>query len=161
MHCVHIRLILLTCVSSDPTSSIWRPDVDRGAPGRGEVLIFILVNSWHHGSMMRSFRRACSSCSECRHSQRHTTTIWIRRVAHDDDLEHPAHEQEARLTTMIGTEFPQSLKNSTTTFQVAVRQPATTDLTDGPTRPLIGTSSTTTRSSGLALTEIRTMKLEE
>jgi hypothetical protein len=82
-------------------------------------------------------------------------------AAHDDDLEHPAHEQKARHTTTIDFEFPQSLKNSTTTFQVAVRQPTTTDLIDSLTQPLIGTSSMTTRSSGLALTEIRTMKPEE
>jgi hypothetical protein len=37
-------------------------------------------------------------------------------VAHDNDLEHPAHEQEARCTTTIGFEFPRSLKNSATTF---------------------------------------------
>jgi hypothetical protein len=60
----------------------------------------------------------------------------------------------------IGFEFPQSLKNSATTFQAAVRQPATTDPIDGPTRPPIGTLSTTTRSSGLALTEIRTMTVQ-
>jgi hypothetical protein len=75
-------------------------------------------------------------------------------TAHDDDLEHSAHEQEARHTTMIGFEFPRSLKKSATTFQVAVRQPATTDPIDGPTRPMIGTLSMTNRSSGLALTEI-------
>jgi hypothetical protein len=82
-------------------------------------------------------------------------------VVHDDDLEHPAHEQEARRMTTIGFEFPRSLKNSATTFQAAVRKPAMTDSIDDPTRPPIGTSSMTTRSSGLALTEIRTMKLEE
>jgi hypothetical protein len=80
---------------------------------------------------------------------------------HDDDLEHPSHEQEARRTATIGFEFPQSLKNSATTFQAAVRQPAMTDPIDGLTRPPIGTSSRTTRSFGLALTEIRIMKLEE
>jgi hypothetical protein len=79
----------------------------------------------------------------------------------DDDLEHPAHEQEARRTTTIDFKFPRSLKNSATTFQAAVRQPTTTDPIDGLTRPSIGTLSTTTRSSGLALTEIRTMKPEE
>jgi hypothetical protein len=79
-------------------------------------------------------------------------------AAHDDDLEHPAHEQEARRMTMIEFKFFWSLKNSATTFQAAVRQPATTDPIDGPTRPPIETSSTTTRSFGLALTEIRTMK---
>jgi hypothetical protein len=35
------------------------------------------------------------------------------------------------------------------------------NMIDNPTRPPIGTSSTTTRSSGLALTKIRTMKPEE
>jgi hypothetical protein len=30
-------------------------------------------------------------------------------AAHNDDLEHPTHEQEARHTTMIGFEFPRSL----------------------------------------------------
>jgi hypothetical protein len=80
---------------------------------------------------------------------------------HDDDLEHPAHEQEARLTTTIGFEFPRGLKNSATTFQVAIRQPATINPIDGPMRPPIGTSLMTIRSSGLALTEIRTMNLEE
>jgi hypothetical protein len=64
-------------------------------------------------------------------------------------------------TTTIDCEFPRSLKNSATMFQAVVMQLATTDPIDGPTRPPIGTSSTTTRSSGLALTEIRTMKLEE
>jgi hypothetical protein len=65
-------------------------------------------------------------------------------MVYDDDLEHPAHEQEARHTTMIDFEFPRSLKNSTTTFQAAVRQPVTTDPINGPTRPPIGTSSMTT-----------------
>jgi hypothetical protein len=61
----------------------------------------------------------------------------------------------------IGFEFPRSLKNSTITFQAAVRQPATTDPIDGSTRPPIGTSSTTTQSSGLALSEMRTTKPKE
>jgi hypothetical protein len=65
-------------------------------------------------------------------------------AVHDDDLEHPAHEQEVRRMTMIDCEFPRSLKNSVTTFQTVVRQPAMTDLIDGPTRPSIGTSSMTT-----------------
>jgi hypothetical protein len=82
-------------------------------------------------------------------------------VVHDDDLEHPAHEKEAQHTTMIDFEFPRSLKNSETTFQAVVTQEATTNLIDGLTRPPIGTSLTTTQSSGLALTEIRTMKPEE
>jgi hypothetical protein len=80
---------------------------------------------------------------------------------HDNDFEHPAHEQEVRRTTTIGFEFPRSLKNSATTFQATVKQPATIDPIDDPTRPPIGTSSKTTRSSGLVLTEIRTIKHEE
>jgi hypothetical protein len=82
-------------------------------------------------------------------------------VVHDDDFERTVYEQEARRTTTIGFEFPQSLKNSATTFQAAVRQPAMTDPIDGATRPPIETSSMTTQSSGLALIEIRTMKPEE
>jgi hypothetical protein len=73
---------------------------------------------------------------------------------HDDDLEHLPYEQEARCTTTIDFEFPQSLKNSTTTFRAAVMQPTMTYPINGLTRPPIGTSSTTTQSSGLALTEI-------
>jgi hypothetical protein len=82
-------------------------------------------------------------------------------VVHDDDLEHPAHKQEARCIMTIGFEFPRSLKNSATTFQAAVKQPATTDPIDDPTRPSIETLSMTTRSSGLDLTEIQTMNPEE
>jgi hypothetical protein len=82
-------------------------------------------------------------------------------VVHDDDLEHPAHEQEARRTTTIDFEFPRGLKNSVTMFQAAVRQLGKTNLIDGPTRPPIKISLMTTRSFGLALTEIRTMKPEE
>jgi hypothetical protein len=73
----------------------------------------------------------------------------IRRVVHDDDLEHPTHEQEVWLTMTIGFEFTRSLKNSAITFQAVVRQLITTDPIDGPTRPQSRTSSTTTRSSGL------------
>jgi hypothetical protein len=51
----------------------------------------------------------------------------------DDDLERPTQEQEEQHTTTIGFEFPRGLKNSATTFQAAVRQPATTNLIDGPT----------------------------
>jgi hypothetical protein len=49
------------------------------------------------------------------------------------------------------------LKNSATTFQ----QPVMTDLIDGPTWPPIGTPSTTTQSSGLALGEIQTTNPKE
>jgi hypothetical protein len=74
-------------------------------------------------------------------------------VGKDDDLERPAQEQEERRTTTIGFKFHQGLKKSTTTIQAIVRQPVTINLIDGPARPLIGTSSTTTRSFGLALSE--------
>jgi hypothetical protein len=47
--------------------------------------------------------------------------------------------------------------NSATTFQ----QPAMTNLIDSPAQPTIETPSMTTRSSGLALSEIRTTKTEE
>jgi hypothetical protein len=50
----------------------------------------------------------------------------------DDDLEHPVQEQEERHTTTIDFEFPRCLKNSVTTFQAAVKQPATPDPIDGP-----------------------------
>jgi hypothetical protein len=82
-------------------------------------------------------------------------------VKEDDDLERSAQEQEERHTTTIGFEFPRRLKNSTTTFQAAVRQLATTYPIDGPTRPPIGAPSMTTQSSGLPLGEIRTTKPEE
>jgi hypothetical protein len=77
---VHVRLISLTCVPSDPTLNIKRHDVDRGVPERGEALRFVIVNSWHHGSTMRSFRRTCSSCSERHHSQWRTTMILSTRL---------------------------------------------------------------------------------
>jgi hypothetical protein len=62
---------------------------------------------------------------------------------------------------MIGFEFSRSLKNSSTTFQVTIRQPAMTDLIDGLTRPPIGTPSTTTWSYRLALSEMWTTKPKE
>jgi hypothetical protein len=46
----------------------------------GEALRFVLVNTWHHGSMTRTSWRACNSYSERRHLQWHTTTIlstWL------------------------------------------------------------------------------------
>jgi hypothetical protein len=51
-------------------------------------------------------------------------------VGEDDDLEHLAQEQEERCTTTIGFEFHQGLKNSTITFQAAVRQLAMTNPID-------------------------------
>jgi hypothetical protein len=50
----------------------------------------------------------------------------------DDDLEHPAQEQEERRTTTISFEFHRGPKNSVTTFQATVRQPATTNPIDDP-----------------------------
>jgi hypothetical protein len=79
----------------------------------------------------------------------------------DDDLERPAQEQEKWHTTMIGFEFPRGLKNSVTTFQVVVRQWATTNLIDSLTWLPIGIPLTTIWSPGLALGEIRTLKPEE
>jgi hypothetical protein len=69
-------------------------------------------------------------------------------IREDDELEHPAQEQEERHMTMIGFEFPRGLKSSATTFQATVRKPATTNAIDSPTRPQIGTPSITTRSPG-------------
>jgi hypothetical protein len=82
-------------------------------------------------------------------------------VGEDYDLEHMAQEQKERRTMMIGFEFHRFLENSMAMFQAPIRQPATTNPIDGPARPMIETPSMTTRSSGLALSEIRTMKLEE
>jgi hypothetical protein len=80
----------------------------------------------------------------------------------DDDLEHLAQAQEERHTTTIDFEFHRrDLKDSAITFQAVVRQSFTTNLIDGPARPPIRTLSTTTRSSGLALSEIRIMNPEE
>jgi hypothetical protein len=62
----------------------------------------------------------------------------------DDDLEHPAQEQEKRRTTMTSFEFPRGLNNSAATFQAAVSQLATTDPIDSPARPPIVTPSMTT-----------------
>jgi hypothetical protein len=50
----------------------------------------------------------------------------------DNDLEHPTQEQEQRRTTTIGYEFPRGPTNLAITFQVVVRQPATTNPIDGP-----------------------------
>jgi hypothetical protein len=72
----------------------------------------------------------------------------------DDDLEHPTQKQEERRTTTIGFEFYGGLKNSAVTFQAVVQQPAMINSIDSPARPPIGTTSTTTRSSELALSEI-------
>jgi hypothetical protein len=162
-----MRLISPTYVPSDPTPNIWWPDADRGAPGRGEALRFILVNSWHRGSTMRSSRWACSSCSEHRHSQWHTTTMilntqlnnkksgarrrswapgsWTISATHDDDrLRIPSEPQELSDHVLSGgqaTSYDRSDRWSDATID--------------------RTSSMTTRSFGLALTEIWTMKPEE
>jgi hypothetical protein len=47
----------------------------------------------------------------------------------DNDLEHPAQEQEEWCTTTIDFEFHRGLK--VTTFQATVRQPATINPIDG------------------------------
>jgi hypothetical protein len=80
MPCVHMRLISPTYVPSDPTSNIWRHNINRCVASRWEALRFILVNSWHRGYTTRSFRRACSYCSKRHHSQRRTTTILSTRL---------------------------------------------------------------------------------
>jgi hypothetical protein len=79
----------------------------------------------------------------------------------DDDPERPAQEQEERRTTTIDFEFHRGLKNLTTTFQAVIKQLTSSNLIDSPTRPPIGTPLMTTRSFGLALSEIRTTKPEE
>jgi hypothetical protein len=72
----------------------------------------------------------------------------------DDDLEHPAQEQEERRMMTISFEFYQGLKNLATTFQAIVRQSAMTNPIDSLARLPIVTPSMTTRSFGLALGEI-------
>jgi hypothetical protein len=76
---VHLRLISSTCVPSIPTPNIWRRTIERGTPGRGEALRFMLVNSWLCGSTMRSSWRACNSCSEHCYSRREKMTILSTR----------------------------------------------------------------------------------
>jgi hypothetical protein len=166
MSCVHIRLISPTYVPSNPTTNIWWPDVDRGAPGRGKGWDSSL---WTHDIVDLRWEVLDEHTVPVRNVIIYSSArqwSWapdsiIRRVVHDDDLEHAAYEQEVRRTMTIGFEFPRSLKNSVTTFQVAVRQPGTTDPIDSPTRSPIETSLTTTRSSGLTLTEIQIIKPEE
>jgi hypothetical protein len=82
-------------------------------------------------------------------------------VGEDGNLEHPTQEQEEWCMTTISFEFHQGLKNSATTFQSVIRQPAMTNLIDCPARPSIGAPLMTARSSWLALSEIRTMKPKE
>jgi hypothetical protein len=72
-------------------------------------------------------------------------------VEEDDDLKRPAQEQEERRTTTINFEFHRGLKNSVTTFQ-PINSPALSP---------VGAPSTTTQSSGLALSEIQTTKPKE
>jgi hypothetical protein len=121
MPCVHVRLISLTYVPSDPTLNIWRSDVDRDAPGRGKRWDSSL---WTHGIIDVWWEVLDRHAVPVQKVIIHSGTwqlSWapgstIRRVMHDDDLEHPAHEQEARHTMMFDFEFPQSLKNSATTY---------------------------------------------
>jgi hypothetical protein len=42
-------------------------------------------------------------------------------VGEDDDLDHPAQEQEEQRTMMISFEFPRGLKNSVIMCQVVVK----------------------------------------
>jgi hypothetical protein len=74
--------------------------------------------------------------------------FWLETLSFmmrdDDDLKHPAQEQEEQRTPTIGFEFHRGLKNSATTFQAAIRQLAMTISIDSPTRLPIGTPSTTT-----------------
>jgi hypothetical protein len=79
----------------------------------------------------------------------------------DDDLERPAQEQEERCMMTIDFDFHRGIKNSATTFQAIVWQPATTNLIGGPVRPPIRTPLMTIQSFGLALSKIRITKLEE
>jgi hypothetical protein len=90
------------------------------------------MNSWLRGSM---------------------TTLPFT-AGEDNDLKRPAQDQEERRIMTIGFKFPRALKNSATTFQAVVRQPAMTNLINGLARPPIETPSTTTRSSESALSEI-------
>jgi hypothetical protein len=149
-HCVHVRLISLTCSLRSYSKYLMIRRRQRRARYRGstEIRPCELMSSWIYNEKFPTGMQFLFKTSSF-------------TAAHGDDLEHPTHEQEARHTTTIGFEFSRSLKNSATTFQVAVRQPATIDPIDGLTRPPIETSSTTIRSSGLALTEIRTIKSEE
>jgi hypothetical protein len=80
---------------------------------------------------------------------------WPVTVREDDNLEQPAQEQEEWCTMTINFKFHRCLKNSVTTFQATVRQPDTTNLINGSTRPPIETPSSKTRSSELALSEIQ------
>jgi hypothetical protein len=79
----------------------------------------------------------------------------------DDDLERPTQEQEERHMMTIDFEFHQGLKNSVTTFQAIVRQPAMTNPIDSPAQQPIGTPLMTTQWSELALSEIWITKLED
>jgi hypothetical protein len=82
-------------------------------------------------------------------------------VEEDDDLECPDQEQEEWHMTTIDFKFRRGLKNSATTFQAVIRQPAMINPINNLARPPIGTPLMTTRSSGLALSGIRTTKPEE
>jgi hypothetical protein len=53
-------------------------------------------------------------------------------VEEDGDLEHPAQEQEEQRTMIIDFVFHRGLKNSATTFQAVIRQPAMINPIDSP-----------------------------
>jgi hypothetical protein len=55
-------------------------------------------------------------------------------MGEDDDLKCPAQKQKEQRTMTIGFEFHRGLKNSMTTFQAVISQPATTNLIDSLVR---------------------------
>jgi hypothetical protein len=149
---VYLRLISLTYVPSNRIPNILRRDVDRGTPGRevgsSEIHPCELMATWIYDE---KFLIGIQFLSR----------MLSFTMVEDNDLESPNQEQEERHMMTIGFEFHRGLKNSATTFQAAVRQLAMTNLIDGLARPPIGAPSTTTRSSGLNLSENRPTKPEE
>jgi hypothetical protein len=77
---------------------------------------------------------------------RYVIPIWNAAIhgGRRQHLERLDQEQEEQHTMTIDFEFPRGLKNSVTTFQAVIRQPATTNLIDSPARPPIGTPLMTT-----------------
>jgi hypothetical protein len=104
MPCVHLRLILSTCVSSDPTLNIHPVE---------------LRVSWIYYEKFLTYMRFLFR-----------TLLFTAEK--DDDLERPTQEQEERRTTTIDFKFHPGLKNSVTTFQAVVRQPAVITPIDSP-----------------------------
>jgi hypothetical protein len=146
----HLRLISSTYIPFDPTLNIWRWNIDIGASGRGKCWD---SSSWTQGVMDLLWEVPDG------HAFLFGTLSFT--MEEDDDVKCLAQEQEERRTTTIVFEFYRGIKNSTTTCQAVVRQPATTNPIDSPARPPIGTPLMTTRSSEVTLSEIRTTKFEE